>query len=385
MAAMQTRAYPERWGWLAPVVTAVAFAVLAVAVTLGEQSRTPGVHMLDPIGLALLLGGSLPVAIARSWPVPAYLVAMLSIGAYQASGYPTDSPYFLGVLVTAYLAAAPGRRRRTAALALLAIPIYGLGAIVQGRPEGLYAMTVLTIPAFLAGQVVGELRAGSLRREAQAREVQQQRMLTEERLRIARELHDVISHSIATIGIQAGVAAHVLDEHPEQAREALLAIKEVSRDAMRDLRGMLGVLRQSDEADDREPAPGLARLPELMEQVRGAGVDVYLAVDGQAAPLTPATDLAAYRVVQEALTNVIRHAPGASAEVHMSYFTDTVQIEVRDDGRADPDGAATASGTGYGLSGLRERTSALGGTLEAGPMETGGFRVVACLPTSATA
>jgi signal transduction histidine kinase len=240
--------------------------------------------------------------------------------------------------------------------------------------------------AFLAGQVASELRAASLRREAQAREEQEQRMLTEERLRIARELHDVISHSIATIGVQAGVAAHVLDEHPEQAREALLAIKAVSRDAMRDLRGMLGVLRQSGDPDQREPAPGLARLPELVEQVRGAGLAVQLAVEGTPAALTPATDLAAYRVVQEALTNVIRHAPGASAEVHVQYAPECVQIEVLDDGRAPANGAlATTPGTGHGLNGLRERALALGGTLQAGQTGSGGFRVLARLPTSSAA
>jgi signal transduction histidine kinase len=364
----------------------VVFAVLAIGISLGEQARTPGVRLLDPTGVALLLGGALPVAVARLWPRAAYLVAALSIGGYQALGYATDSPYFLGVLVAAYMAAAPGHRWRSAGLALLALPIYGAGAALRGRPDLLYAMTLLTAIAFLAGQVASELRAASVRREAQAREEQQQRMLTEERLRIARELHDVISHSIATIGIQAGVAAHVLDEHPEQAREALLAIKAVSRDAMRDLRGMLGVLRQSTEDEEREPAPGLARLPELVEQVRGAGVQLRLAVDGVPAPLTPATDLAAYRVVQEALTNVIRHAPGASAEVQVCYAPDTIDIEIRDDGRADPSGHVVSTpGSGYGLSGLRERTLALGGTLEAGRTDSGGFRVHACLPTSTSA
>jgi signal transduction histidine kinase len=316
---MQPKAGRDHLGWFAPVATAIVFAALAISVAFGEQARTPGVRFLDPIGLALLLGGALPVAVARWWPQAAYLVATGCISAYQALGYPTDSPYFLGVLVTAYLAAAPGHRWRSAILALIAIPIYGVGAVVRGRPDLISAMSVLTMAAFLAGQVASELRAASLRREAQAREEQEQRMLTEERLRIARELHDVISHSIATIGVQAGVAAHVLDEHPEQAREALLAIKAVSRDAMRDLRGMLGVLRQSGDPDQREPAPGLARLPELVEQVRGAGLAVQLAVEGTPAALTPATDLAAYRVVQEALTNVIRHAPGASAEVHVQH------------------------------------------------------------------
>lgn len=207
-------------------------------------------------------------------------------------------------------------------------------------------------------------------------------MLTEERLRIARELHDVISHSIATIGVQAGVAAHVLDQQPDQAREALLSIKDLTRDAMRDLRGMLRVLRESEDHLEREPAPRLEGLHELVDRVRGSGVSVKLQIDGHVRPLSPATDLAAYRAVQEALTNVIRHAPGASADVHVQYGPDSVQIEVTDDGGREqhPD-SSKAPGTGLGLSGLRERASALGGTLEAGPTRPSGFRVCMWLPT----
>jgi signal transduction histidine kinase len=370
-------------GWIPSTAAAIVFAALAIGVTLGEQGRTPTARPLDALGIALLLGGSLPVAVSRWWPVPAYLVASLSIGAYQALAYPTTSPYFLGVAVTAYQAAAPGHRVRSVLLAALAVPIYGAGAIIRDQPELAYIMTVLTAAAFVAGQVACELRETSARREAEARAEEERRMLTEERLRIARELHDVISHSIATIGVQAGVAAHVMDEHPEEARAALVAIKVVSRDAMRDLRGMLGVLRGSDEAEDREPQPGLGRLPELVEQVRNAGVAVQLRFDGLARPLTPATDLAGFRVVQEALTNVIRHAPGASACVCVRYAPEVVRIEVTNAGAHLTDTrASAATGTGHGLAGLRERASVLGGTFEAGPTNDGGFGVVACLPTS---
>src|SRR5262249_36824205 len=158
---------------------------------------------------------------------------------------------------------------RSALLALSALPIYVGGALLAGRIELAYGVPIVTAASFLAGQVACELRAASAHRDAQARAGEQLRLLTEERLRIARELHDVISHSIATIGVQAGVAAHLLDRDPEQAREALLAIKSVTRDAMRDLRGMLGVLRDADETASREPAAGLDQLPELVERVRG--------------------------------------------------------------------------------------------------------------------
>src|SRR5262249_35170074 len=183
------------------------------------------------------------------------------------------------------------------------------------------------------------------------------RLVAEERLRIARELHDVVSHTIATIGIQAGVAAHVLDREPGHAREALAAIKTSARDAMHDLRGMMGVLRQD---AGTAPAPGLSSLPELLERVRAAGVAVELDVRGTSRALTPATDLAAYRVVQEALTNVIRHAPGASARISVDYAPDQLRIEVTDSGGTAV-AVAAAAGAGAGPGGDR------GGQREGGP------------------
>jgi signal transduction histidine kinase len=371
----------ERIGWLISASVATVLAVLAIGVAIGEQGRFPDVRSLDAVGVALLLGGTLPVVMSRRWPLAAYLVTLISIGTYQAMGYTINSPYFLGLLFTAYAAPKADRRWESAGLALLALPISAVGAAVRGHLEAMYVLPlpILTAAAFIAGQVASELRAASAARDARTREAEQQRMLTEERLRIARELHDVISHSIATIGVQAGVAAHVWDQQPEQAREALLTIKDLSRDALRDLRGMLRVLRQSDDDADREPAPGLSRVPELLDRVRAGGMVVELQVEGTARPLTPATDLAAYRAVQEALTNVIRHAPGASAEVRVQYADDSVRVDVTDDGGAQE--TSTVSGAGLGLSGLRERATALGGTLDAGPTGSHGFRVSMSLPT----
>jgi len=378
----------ERIGWLIRALAAAVLAVLAIGVAIGEQARFPAVRPLDVPGVILLLGGCVTVILSRRWAVTAYLIALSSIGAYQSLGYTINSPYFLGLLFTAYAAAGPGHRWRSTGLALLALPISAVGAVMRGDLELMYVLPlpVLIAAAFVTGQVANELRAASAAREARTREMEQLRMLTEERLRIARELHDVISHSIATIGVQAGVAAHVLDQQPEQAREALLTIKDLSRDAMRDLRGMLRVLRQSEDGEDREPAPGLERLPELVDRVRASGVAVQLQVEGRVRSLTPATDLAAYRAVQEALTNVIRHAPGAAASVRLEYAEDSVRIEVTDDGGGPQNGfGSSVSGTGLGLSGLRERASALGGTLEAGPQDPRGFRVSMRLPTGSAA
>lgn len=381
---MVTQIAGERIGWVVPAAGAAIIALLAIGVAFGEQGRFSAVRSLDALGVALLLCGSLTVVISRAWPIAAFLITLIAIGTYVAVGYTINSPYFLGLLVTAFSAAAPGHRWQSAGLALLSVPITAVAAAVRGDLEAasVLALPMLTVAAFVAGQFVNEIRAASADREARAREVEQLRMLTDERLRIARELHDVISHSIATIGVQAGVAAHVLDQQPEQAREALLSIKDLTRDAMRDLRGMLRVLRESEDHQERDPAPGLERLPELVDRVRGSGVAVTLQVDGHVRPLTPATDLAAYRAVQEALTNVIRHAPGASADVHVQYRADSVQIEVTDDGgRQHTFDPARSPGTGLGLSGLRERASALGGTLEAGPTSSRGFRVCMWLPT----
>src|SRR5262249_9480220 len=178
---------------------------------------------LDSLGVMLLLVGSVPVALAGRWPVAMYLVALVGIDVYQALGYTVTSPYFLGLLLTAYAAAAPGRWRRSAALALLSCPLFVLGGLARGRVELGFAVPVLACAAFAAGEVASELRAASERQSRQARREADLLLVAEERLRIARELHDVVSHTIATIGIQAGVAAHVLDREPEQAREALAA------------------------------------------------------------------------------------------------------------------------------------------------------------------
>ncbi|MGH2445205.1 MAG: sensor histidine kinase, partial [Candidatus Limnocylindria bacterium] len=222
------------------------------------------------------------------------------------------------------------------------------------------------------------------------REEEALRRAGEERMRIARELHDVLAHNISTINVQAGVAAHLLDRQPEQAREALVAINEASREALRELRATLGLLRGVDEEDPRSPAPGLARLDDLVENLRGTGVEVAVEMTGEATgeagptplPLAPATDLAAYRIIQESLTNVGRHARAARVVITLDYQPETLVITVDDDGAGPPGGAPSY---GNGLTGMRERAVAAGGELEAGPGPRGGFRVRARLPVEGRA
>jgi signal transduction histidine kinase len=184
---------------------------------------------------------------------------------------------------------------------------------------------------------------------------------------------------MATINVQAGVAAHVLTTRPEAVADSLQAIKTASKDGLRELRAILNVLRQADDADPTQPAPGTAQLETLISGARRAGLDTTLTVTGEPVPLPSAVDLAAYRIIQESLTNVIRHAGPATAAVSLGYAHDELRIEVTDTGRG-PASPAGHNGGGHGLAGMRERAATVGGTLETGPASPGGFRVAARLP-----
>jgi signal transduction histidine kinase len=194
-------------------------------------------------------------------------------------------------------------------------------------------------------------------------------------MRIARELHDVLAHNISLINVQAGVALHLMDEQPGQSRSALAAIKQASNDALGELRSVLDVLRQGDEAPPRAPASGLAQLDSLVAGAGATGLEVRTRVEGTPRPLPAGTDLAAFRIVQESLTNVTRHAGPATATVLVRYGDD-LTVQVDDDGR----GPEAAGGPGNGIRGMRERVAALGGELTTGPRPDGGFRVLARLP-----
>ncbi|HEY4790092.1 MAG TPA: histidine kinase, partial [Actinomycetes bacterium] len=192
-----------------------------------------------------------------------------------------------------------------------------------------------------------------------------------------RELHDVLAHNISLINVQAGVALHLMDEQPGQSRSALVAIKQASNDALGELRSVLDVLRQGDEAPPRAPASGLAHLDSLVSGAGAAGLEVRTRVEGTPRPLSAGTDLAAYRIIQEALTNVTRHAGPATASVLVRYTQDGLTVQVDDDGR----GPSSPNGSGGNdIRGMRERVAALGGDLEAGARPGGGFRVLAHLP-----
>jgi signal transduction histidine kinase len=287
-------------------------------------------------------------------------------------------------LVLAYTAAAQLDRRRALA-AFVAIEVGAVGALaLGGDADGstIAGDAVALAAAWLFGDVarrrrhVTELlqeRADQLER---TQEEVARRAVAEERLRIARELHDVVAHSMSVVAVQAASGRLVVDTDPARAREALVAIEDTSRSALDEMRRLLGVLRQDGDGNGREPAPGLGDLDRLVAQTVEAGVPVSVRVEGARRALSPGADLTAYRIVQEALTNVRKHAPGAAASVTVRYQEDCVHIEVADDGGGRP---ARPPGTGHGLVGMRERVALYGGAVEAGPATGGGFRVAAVL------
>jgi signal transduction histidine kinase len=223
---------------------------------------------------------------------------------------------------------------------------------------------------------IGRSRRERAIEAARTRAEETRRRASEERLRIARELHDVLAHNISLINVQAGVALHLMDNRPEQARTALSAIKQASNEALGELRSVLEILREGHEDPPRSPTSGLAQLDDLVAKTEGAGLRVSTRVEGTPRPLPPRVDLAAFRIVQEALTNATRHAGDAHATIRIGYGERDLTVQIDDDGR----GTSSAPGGGQGIPGMRERATALGGDLEAGPRPGGGFRVRAMFP-----
>jgi signal transduction histidine kinase len=269
--------------------------------------------------------------------------------------------------------------------------LFAIGALAAVRPPpvslvglaGLLALsatnfftTTVEDTVFTMGLAVGAWALGEAARNRRvAIEEEAQRAMGEEQARIARELHDVIAHSVSMIVVQAAAADDVFDERPDQAREALRSIEQAGRDAMLELRRLLSAVRPGLDADT-EPQPGLDRLDQLARSLRTGGLQVGVRREGEPAALPAGLDLSAYRIVQEALTNTLRHARATRADVTLSYGPDALELDVLDDGRAP-----RSNGTGgHGLVGMRERAALLGGTLEAGPDPGGGYRVHARLP-----
>ncbi|MER6031616.1 sensor histidine kinase [Streptomyces sp. NPDC001851] len=361
-------------------------ALFTAFVLIGSHFAAHSEHhrvALNGYARVLLVVASVLLLWRNRYPVAvAFGTATVTLG-YLAAGY-TYGPVFLTVAVSCYSAVVAGHRRAAwasvgllwAGHALVALWLYPWlppagdkrGNVYQEIGIGAWVLAVVALSE------LARVRREQWARERADRAQAARRRADEERLRIARELHDVLAHSISVINVQAGMGLALLDSDPEQARAALTTIKAASKEALGEVRQVLDTLRTPGDAP-RAPAPGLDRLPELVEQAAAAGLTVE--IEGEPPRLPPGAGLAAFRIVQEALTNVVRHSGSRHARVRFTEDGDALRLCIDDDGPAT---GADAGGSGNGLAGMRERAAALGGTIEAGPRPGGGFRVLAVLP-----
>ncbi|CAL9403226.1 hypothetical protein SUDANB58_01492 [Streptomyces sp. enrichment culture] len=380
------------------VDAALAAAVLACMVagsfvdSHGPDGITWAVRTPDPLSLVLMALGAAALVLRRRAPMGVLAVTGAVSVAECVTGDPR-APVVMSAVVALYTVAATTDRPTTWRVGLLTMAAL-TGTAMSAGPLPWYAQENLGIFAWTgmaaaAGDAVRSRRAfvHAIRERAEraerTREEEARRRVAEERLRIARDLHDVVAHHIALVNVQAGVAAHVMDKRPDQAKEALAHVRQASRSALDELRATVGLLRQSGDPEaPTEPAPGLDRLDELAGTFRNAGLHVEVARADQGTELPTAVGLAAYRVVQEALTNVQKHAgPRARAEVSVVRVGPNIEITVLDDG-GDGARAPGTDGGGHGLLGMRERVTAVRGTLTTGPRYGGGWRVHAILPVA---
>jgi signal transduction histidine kinase len=357
-------------------IAAFVAVTLLLAGTTGNHTNTDR----DLLGYALLLGGGLALAGRRRAPVAVLAITGICAVGYQAVGFEVPAIAFL---VAVYGSVRAGRRLITIVAAVLMLGALPLANLAVSMPVGealARARDALEIAWLVAAGAAGEALRQAERRADEAertREETARRRANEERLHLARELHDSLTHQISVITVQAGVAVHLARKRGEPVPEALLAIQEAGREAARELRATLEALR-----DDGKVAPrGLHDVPDLVERARTAGLDATLTIGGTRLEVPTAVDRTAYRIVQESLTNVARHASAAVASVRIDYRPDSLAIRIDDDGIATVSEPMTP---GVGLLGMRERVSALGGNLRAEPRAEGGFTVQAELPTAGT-
>ncbi|MEV0311224.1 histidine kinase [Nonomuraea fuscirosea] len=364
----------------------------------GEQIERP-LTDLGNLGYLLLIASGAVIAVRRRWPVPVFAVTALVSLAYYTLGFP-DGPGWLGLFVALYTVAAYGDGRRSLVIAgagTLILAAAWLTAAADIEPRAAIGWVYFRIGASVMSAALGEsirsrhVIAAEAQRRAElaerTREEEARARVDAERLRIAREVHDTVAHAIAIINVQSGVTAHVLGKRPDLAREALRAIEQTSSRALREMRAILGVLRDDDTGDDdpRAPYPRLEQIDELATKAREAGLDCTIDITPPPAPLPSTVSNAAYRIVQESITNVVRHAGPTRVTVTLNPGAEAVEISVTDEGRTTP--APQPDGTtpsGRGILGMRERCRLLGGELDAGPLPDGGFQVRARLPLTGT-
>ncbi|WP_327257086.1 sensor histidine kinase [Streptomyces sp. NBC_01244] len=354
----------------------IAVGVAAALLVTGLSGRHSGTG-LDLFGYVLLVVGGLALAAGRRAPVAVLAVTGLCAVGYQAAGFDVAAVAFLFAV---YAAMRAGHRLVTVTVSvavLSALPVAALASGLHDTGEAFaQARGALQIAWLIAAGAAGEALRQAEQRADEAertREETARRRAGEERLHIARELHDSLTHQISVIKVQSEAAAHVARKRGEEVPQALLAIREAGREASRELRATLEALRD----DDTTPPPGLDHVTELVERAGGTGLETKLTIEGERHDVPAAVGRTVYRIVQESLTNIARHADATTAAVRIDYRPDAVALQVDDNGKATPD---TAPVPGMGLLGMRERVTALGGHLRAAPRGEGGFTVQAELP-----
>ena len=392
-----------RWwrGWFAPaqglrprpldVLVALVIAAIQVAGTIDYSQEAPSPWALDAFAWALLVAGPAALLFRRRWPEATLAVTFAAAAGYAASGYPRGPAGFPTFAFAVASAIMMGRRAFAWGMLVVAYPAFTwLPSLIPDEVEKARgfagtATNLAWLPLVGAASEIARIRLERRAERAHVAREEARRRASEERLLIARELHDVLAHHISLINVQSGAVLHLLDERPERARPALEAVNRASEEALGALRSVLDVLSRGVDEEEahgeagawapRAPTAGLRDLDGLVRRARAAGLDVQLAVEGEVWPLPAGVDLAAFRIVQEALTNVARHAGGgARATVRLVHGPAELVVQVDDDGRGP------AGEPGNGIRGMRERVHALGGTFAAGPRPGRGFRVRARFP-----
>jgi signal transduction histidine kinase len=361
---------------------AVALAAFLLVGSYFASQGQPDRRVFDAGAVVLLLVAAGALAWRRRYPVAVLLVVFGATLIYFVLGYAT-SPIWLVMVVAYFTAVVAGHRLPAAIVAVVGFLVFPwldflLRDAPAPSPAGLAGLAAWLLVLLGVGEGI-RIRRERAAEAARIREEEALRRAGEERLRIARELHDALGHHLSLINMQSGVALHLNKELPEQARSSLTAIKQASKEALSELRSVLDILRQEGEPAARSPTWTLARLEDLVSQAAAAGLEVRTETDGEVRRLPFAVDVAAFRIVQEALTNVSRHAGPATATVRVSYGDRDLTVQVDDDGRGQHE-HGRAPGSGKGITGMRERAAALGGDLEAAARPGGGFRVLARLP-----
>jgi signal transduction histidine kinase len=373
-------------GALVDVGLAVVVALVVAAAVVADVA--PGAREPDALAYLFAVGLGAPMLVRRRWPVATALVTVAMLMLYHALDYP---PVGVAVPVAAalYSVAESGRLRWAIGIAFGLISASTWFRIREGDDVAyLFGIELAASVTLMAAVIVlgDDLRArrgwqAEIRRRARLAEAEREqeaaRRVEQERMRIARELHDVLAHTVSVISVQSDVASEALREDPGGAETALAAIRAASREALGELRSTVGLLRRQAGPEPRGPVPGLAQLDRIVGSAADAGLAVAVRVDGRPVQLPVVVDTAAHRIVQESITNVLRHAGAARATVELRYRPEALTVRVTDDGRGGP---AAADGSGFGLQGMRERVALLGGDFRAGARPQGGYLVEASLP-----